>query len=324
VNQQIFCSLNEPTWQRTDTLVGALEAGKAPDATELPRLFRQVSKDLALARSRGFDSALVERLNALALRTHQLMYRTQRGSVARFAGFWLRTFPRTVRREWKAMSIALALFYGGGLICCAIVLLWPDMAYQLMSPYEIDQMQQMYDPKTDIAGRPGGAESDFAMFGFYIYNNVGIAFKTFAGGMALGVGSLFFVAFNGVVLGVVSGHLINVGSANVFFPFVIGHGAPELTAIVISGAAGFRLGWALVAPGRLRRAEALRVAARDVLPLVYGAAGLLVIAAYLEGFWSASRAPKMVKYAVGAGSWLSVASYLLFAGRRGEGARRAA
>jgi len=224
-----------------------------------------------------------------------------------------------VRREWRAMTLALLLFYGGAVICCGTVIVAPDIAYRMLSPDELDTMEQMYDPTHELSRT--GAEDDFKMFGFYIYNNIGIAFRTFASGLVFGLGSLFFVAFNGLVLGVVSGHLINVGSANVFFPFVIGHGAPELTAIIISGAAGFRLGWALVAPGRLRRGEALKVAARDVLPLVYGAAGQLVIAAYLEGFWSASSAPKMLKYVVGACSWLAVTSYLLFAGR--GGARRA-
>lgn len=323
MNQNAFVTLAEPGWQKLDGLLTELEGGKRPDATDLPRLFRQVSKDLAVARSRGFDTALVERLNALALRAHQVVYDTRRGSLFRFAAFWMRTFPRAVRAEWRAMSIALLLFYGGGLVVCAAVLLSPDLAYHFMSPYELDQMEQMYDPARDFVGRPGGAGSDLAMFGFYIYNNVGIAFRTFASGLVFGLGSLFFVAFNGLVLGVVSGHLVNVGAANVFFSFVIGHGAPELTAIVISGAAGFRIGWALVAPGRLRRSEALRRAARAVLPLVYGAGGLLVIAAYMEGFWSASAVPKTVKYAVGACSWTAVTLYLLLAGR-GRGGTRAA
>lgn len=318
MNQNVFCALNEPTWTKLDALVNALEAGQKSEAQELPRLFRQVSKDLALARSRGFDMALVERLNALSLRTHQIIYGARRRSLVRFATFWTRTFPQAVRREWRAMSVALGLFYGGALLCFVAVMFSPDLPYHIMGYEEIAQMQEMYDPARELAGRPGGASSDLAMFGYYIYNNIGIAFRTFASGLAFGLGSLFFVTMNGIILGVVAGHLTNVGSANVFFPFVIGHGAPELTAIVISGAAGFRLGWAVVAPGRRRRAEALMLASREVLPLVYGAAGLLVIAAYLEGFWSASAAPKTVKYVAGACAWAALGGYLLFAGRRSK------
>lgn len=323
MNQNAFCIIAEPAWRKLELLLTEVEDHKKPDVAELPRLFRQVSKDLAVARSRGFDTALVERLNSLALRAHQVVYATQRGSLSRFATFWTRTFPRAVRAEWRAMTLALVLFYGGGLVFGLAVVIEPDLAYRFMSPGEVDSMQQMYDPAREMITRPGGAESDLTMFGFYIYNNIGIAFRTFASGLVFGLGSFFFVAFNGLVLGVVAGHLINVGAANVFFPFVIGHGAPELTAIVISGAAGFRLGWALVAPGRLRRAEALKVAARAVLPLVYGAGGMLVVAAYLEGFWSASAVPKPVKYGVGAVLWAATAGYLLFAGRY-RGAQRAA
>lgn len=318
MNQNVFCSLNEPTWSQLDGLLNDIEAGRTPDAQKLPFLFRQVSKDLALARSRGFDMALIERLNALSLRTHQLMYGARRSSVARFGLFWTRDFPQAVRREWRSMTVSLGLFYGGALLCFVACLFFPDLPYYLMGYEEIEGMQEMYNPAHEIAGRPGGASDDLGMFGFYIYNNIGVAFRTFASGLVFGLGSLMFVGMNGIILGVVAGHLTNVGAANTFFPFVIGHGAPELTAICISGAAGFRLGWAVVAPGRRKRAEALMLTAREVLPLIYGATGLLVIAAYMEGFWSASAVPKLVKYGVGAMAWVVLTAYLGLAGRRSK------
>ena len=87
---------------------------------------------------------------------------------------------------------------------------------------------------------------------------MGVAFRTFAWGLFCGVGSLFLVLFNGIVLGLLAAHLTLAGFAGTFFPFVIGHGSFELTAIVLAGVAGVKLGGSLLAPGLRSRAAALR------------------------------------------------------------------
>ncbi len=113
-----------------------------------------------------------------------------------------------------------------------------------------------------------------------------------------------------------AGHLTQIGYVQTFWPFVIGHGAFELTAITFAGAAGLKLGWALLAPGRLTRGEALRLAARRSVQLIAGVIVLLLLAAFTEAYWSSiSHFEPRVKYAVGAVLWLLVGSYFLFAGR---------
>ncbi|MNL26723.1 hypothetical protein D3C87_1482690 [compost metagenome] len=147
-------------------------------------------------------------------------------------------------------------------------------------------------------------------------HNIGIAFQTFASGLLFGLGSAFFLFFNGLMIGAVAGHLTHIGFGQTFWSFVIGHGAFELTAIALAGAAGLQLGWALIAPGRLPRAEALRLAARKSVLLICGVMLFLLIAAFIEAYWSSTTAPTpMTKYLVGAVLWMLVAGYLLFAGR---------
>ena len=141
-----------------------------------------------------------------------------------------------------------------------------------------------------------------------------------AGGVLLGIGSVFFLVFNGLVLGSVAGHLSRIGYQETFWPFGSGHGALELTAIVICGAAGLMLGHALLAPGQLTRSEALKDAASGALRLVMGAALLLVGAAFVEAFWSSSGVPNAVKYGVAGVLWLFVMGYLA-AGGVGRGSR---
>ena len=88
------------------------------------------------------------------------------------------------------------------------------------------------------------------MLAFYIYNNVRIDFQCFAGGLLFGVGSIFFLVYNGLHIGAVAGHLTRVGYGETFWGFVAGHSSFELLGAVLAGAAGLRIGYALVAPGR--------------------------------------------------------------------------
>ncbi len=154
------------------------------------------------------------------------------------------------------------------------------------------------------------------MFGFYIRNNVGVAFQCFASGLTAGVGSIFFLVYNGAMGGAVAGYLTERGLGDTFYSFVVTHGSFELTAIVLSGAAGLKLGHSLLAPGRRTRGQSLVRAARECVVVIYGVAAMLVVAAALEAFWSSSAwVPHSVKYGVAAVCWLAVFGYLALQGR---------
>jgi uncharacterized membrane protein SpoIIM required for sporulation len=171
----------------------------------------------------------------------------------------------------------------------------------------------MYQPDGQIVRE---SDSDLMMFGFYVYNNVGIAFRTFAGGVLFGLGSIFFLVYNGLHFGAVAAYLEQAGLGGTFWPFVVGHAAFELPAIVFAGAAGLRLGLAVIAPGRQSRRRALLAAAARALPLVWGIAFLLLVAAFVEAFWSSTDTlPDAVRFAVGAVLWLAFFGYLAFGGR---------
>ncbi len=252
------------------------------------------------------------------MRGHQQFYRHRSHLGSRILGFLLAGLPRLVREEWRSIAVASLLFYGSALLMGLLVYHFPDLIYSVVSPDKVSEMESMYAPETTRLGPLGARDTsdDWEMFGFYIMNNIGIAFQTFASGVLLGLGSLFFLLFNGLMIGSVAGHLTQIGYVQTFWPFVIGHGAFELTAITFAGAAGLKLGWALLAPGRLTRGEALRLAARRSVQLIAGVIVLLLLAAFTEAYWSSiSHFEPRVKYAVGAVLWLLVGSYFLFAGR---------
>jgi uncharacterized membrane protein SpoIIM required for sporulation len=155
------------------------------------------------------------------------------------------------------------------------------------------------------------------MFGFYIRNNVGVAFQCFAGGLFAGLGTLFFLAYNGAFSGAIAGYLTGRGLSSTFYSFIATHSAFEVTAIVLSGAAGLKIGHALLAPGRLTRLQSLVMATRDSTVLLYGVTGMLLVAAAIEAFWSsASWLPAAAKYSVAAVCWTAVLGYFALQGRR--------
>jgi uncharacterized membrane protein SpoIIM required for sporulation len=127
---------------------------------------------------------------------------------------------------------------------------------------------------------------------------------------------VFYLALNGAFGGAVAGYLVERGLSSTFFSFVVTHAAFELTAIVLAGGAGLRIGHSLLAPGRRTRVQALVVAARESVVIVYGVIAMLLIAAFIEAFWSASTwVPHAAKYAVAAICWIGVLTYLTLQGR---------
>jgi len=320
MKQAAFEKRHQASWQRFARQLTALERGKlsGKDCQSFASDYRLICQQQALAEARGYSNQLIERLQQLTLRGHQQFYRHRSHLGARLIAFLLGGFPQLVRSQWRFVLAAALCFYGGLLLMGLLVYLVPELVYSVMDPAQVQSMESMYDPDASRLGRfaERGSSEDWAMFGYYIMNNIGIAFQTFASGLLFGLGSLFFLMFNGLLIGAVAGHLSQIGYGETFWSFVVGHGAFELNAIVLAGAAGLQLGWALLAPGRHTRSEALRLAAQLAIRLLSGATLFLLIAAFVEAYWSSmTYTGAAVKYAVGAGLWLLVLAYLGFAGR---------
>jgi len=291
---------------------------KTPAPADFIADYRALCQQLALSTERGYSSHLIEHLQQLALRGHQQLYRHQGNALLQLLRFVLAGFPQRVRAEWRYVLAACLLLFGSMLLMGVLAYLFPQLMGLLHSPEQIRQFEQMYDPTAPRFGKVGtrAAADNWMMFAYYIQNNIGIAFNTFASGVLLGVGSLFFLLFNGLSIGAVAGYLSKIGSGEPFWSFVAAHSSFELTAIAIAGAAGLRLGMALLAPGRLRRLEALRLAGRSAVGLIGGAALFLLLAAFIEAYWSPTILPwPWLKYLIGLLLWALMLAYLGLGGR---------
>ncbi len=324
MKQEQFIAAHETGWQRLEAWLQKPSRKQPGDSKATPAefaaLYRQTCQHLALARHRLYSPYLINRLNRLVLESHQIMYGERRNLFKSMARYVLADFPNRVRQQWRLVLLSALLFYVPLIGMLTTIQINPDMVYTVMNSTTLRKLEYMYNPEhRETLGRDWErqADTDLMMFGFYVKNNTGIGFRTFASGLLFGLGTLFIVVFNGLYIGTAAGHLTQLGYNETFWSFVAGHSALELNAIVLSGAAGLQLGYAVLAPGRRSRLRALREEARSALGLMYGAAGMFILAAMVEAFWSPlSWVPVSMKYGIGLTMWGLVLLYFLWGGRR--------
>ena len=305
-----------------DRVLGRIKRSRTDEevpGARMASLYRRACEQLALARARSYPAYIVDRLERLTVDGHQVIYRRHEFGAARLRRMLAADFPRAVRAQARFVAASAALFFLPAIVVGLLVYQRPELILSVVGSETAASFERMYSPAAESIGRVREATTDWMMFGFYIRNNIGVAFQCFAGGLFAGIGSLFFLAYNGAFSGAIAGYLTERGMAATFYAFVVTHSAFELTAIVLSGAAGLRIGYTLLAPGRLTRRQALVEASHDSAILLYGIVAMLVVAAAIEAFWSSAQwlAP-VVKYAVAAACWTFVLAYFLFQGRRAD------
>ena len=319
-----FEQLHEAEWVELEAALGCINtqtllnsrASELVSGARVAALYRTTCEHLALARARAYPAHILDRLEQLTAEAHQLIYYQPDVGWGRLRQLVAADFPAAVRAHGRYVRVAAALFVVPSVVLAVLVYWRPELILSVVSAETAASFEDMYSPGTQSIGRTRTASTDWVMFGYYIRHNIGVAFQCFAGGLFAGLGSLFFLAYNGAFSGAVAGYLAQRGFSSTFFPFVATHSSFELTAIVLAGAAGLRIGHALLSPGRLRRRPALVRAASETAVLLYGIVVMLLVAAGVEAFWSsASWIPAPVKYTVAAFCWTAVWLYFLRQGR---------
>ena len=287
------------------------------EAQDFPAAYRRLCQQLAIAERRGYSEQLLADLRSLVQRGHVLLYQPPKPRLRRALDFFAADFPRLVRAQGWALAIAALLLMVPAVGFTLLLHARPELVYTLCSQRTLDMFREMYSaaPKEHAAGAFHD-DSRLVMFAYYIYNNVSIGFRTIASGLFACIGAVFVLISNGVLFGAIAGYLDNIGEGPQFWRFVVGHSGLELTAIVIAGAGGLRLGMAILAPGRRARVRALVESGKEAALLALGIFAMLIAAAFVEAFWSAQPdISDAVKYAVGALVWIGVGLWLWRGGR---------
>jgi len=321
-----FEALYQQEWQELESLLDRVLRRRTPQGRPPPvrperiaALYRRACEQLALARARSYPAYLLDRLDRLTADAHQVIYQQRDVGFDVLKRIVTRDFPRAVRADARYVWLATVLFVLPALVLGVLVYFDPNLVLSVVDVATAAQFEQMYSESAESIGRTREAGGDWLMFGFYIRNNVGVAFQCFASGLAAGLGSVFYLVYNGALLGAVAGYLTERGLSATFYSFVVTHAAFELTAIALAGAAGLKLGHSLLAPGRRTRGQSLVAAAKECVALVYGVTAMLIVAAALEAFWSSAQwVPHAVKYSVAGVCWFAVFAYFIWQGRSAD------
>jgi uncharacterized membrane protein SpoIIM required for sporulation len=299
-----------------DRGAGAAAQPVQTDPARLAALYRRCCEHLSLAQARAYPIRLTQRLQNLTYRAHRLIYRRQDYGMARLKRLVLVDIPQAVRAHRVYVLVAALLFVVPAALVGVTTYRDPQFALHVLDAGHLASFKNMYADRTGALAKLRSPELDWTMFGYYVMHNIGLGFQCFAAGIFAGVGSVFFLAYNGVFSGAVAGYLTGAGHGMNFYSFAVTHAPFELTAIVLSGAAGLRIGHAWVAPGRRRRLDSIKQAAIEAVLLVYAVFALLLIAAAIEAFWSPARwIPPEVKLGIGGAAWVVVLAYLVWQGR---------
>jgi len=317
-----FINERKNVWQRLEDLLQLLDRMTLrklhrEEVRELGRIYRRTASDLAIARAESRDPRLINYLNNLVIRAHGRIYRADAQGGQRLRNFFGRDFPRTFRRTWRYTATAFGVFVLFTGIAFFGTRHDPDFSeFAGIDPFfraqYIENRKHWWERLND-ANQIGSSQ--------IFTNNIKVTFYAFALGAVFGLGTLWVLASNGAMFGAITALTYRAGFGNdLLLGFVVSHGVIELSCIFIAGGAGLLIGTALLMPGDLTRADALKSRGMEAVRLIIGCIPLLVIAGIIEGFISPQPIPEAIKIGIGVLTGITLYSYLLLAGREvGEG-----
>jgi uncharacterized membrane protein SpoIIM required for sporulation len=306
--------LRRVQWRELEMLCTALEkrsACKFWNVLRMGSLYRAACADLAMADAYQLPPNTVSYLHQLVARAHNQLYR---GRKFAYRAAMTELFVNTPQRLYNDYFLRLAFVLFWGLFITSMFLARNSTEFSdaVMTPAGKESLKEMHA----IPFPKGGIEWSSTNAGFYVHNNTGIGLKCFAAGLLFGIGGLFTTAYNAIHIGTSFGYAstLDVPIRPQFFEWVTAHGPFELTAIVMSAAAGMRMGFSLISSRQLSRYDALKKGAKEAFPTMMAAVILFLGAAFIEGFITPSGLPFWFKASVSAVSSLILMVYFIVLG----------
>ncbi len=272
---------------------------------ELALLYRQVAADLSVLREDATARTYAEHVNHLLARAHHVVYSGRKTSTATLFRFLRDEYPAIFQRNLRFVVASLLVSVAWGILGAALTSARPEFMRHFVGPQMIATMErhEMWT-KSIVTIAPMASSA-------IMTNNLTVSFVTFAGGIAFGIGTFFYLYVNGMMLGVIGAACHQYGMSLALWSFVAPHGSLELPAILIAGGAGFRLGYSMLFPGSLRWRDSVAQGGIEATRLVSGVIPMLIVAGTLEGFFSPSRAAIWLKFTVGGLLFLLLLLWLL-------------
>ncbi len=299
----------KPYWRRLEMLIEqagrrGVRALSHSELQELGLLYRQIAADLSTVREDPAGKQLAGYLNQLLGRAHNLVYMGHRSRAMDAVHFFRDTYPRIFRETFSYTMTAFVIFLGGAAIGLLVSLNDPGFQRYLLGERMMKTIEshKMWTHSV-VAMKPLASST-------IMTNNISVALSTFAGGLIAGLGTLYMLFFNGLLLGVIGTACWQAGMSLQLWSFVAPHGVLELPAIFIAAGAGLILARGLLFPGLLPRHDSLRQSAQLAVRLLVGVIPILVIAGTIEGFLSPTDLHAGLKLAFGAALFTLLLIYL--------------
>jgi uncharacterized membrane protein SpoIIM required for sporulation len=308
-----FLAANQPVWDRLDDLtrrgLRSTSSLSGAELDEAVRLYQRTSGHLSYARTYFADPALVARLTTLVGRSGTLVYGSRPRTFRNVGRFFTVTFPAAVwdARRFVVVSAALTL---APAVAVAVWLANSPKALDATAPAALRQAYLTHDFASYYSSQPS------AQFAAQVTtNNIQVAFFAFAGGILLGSLTVFILVNNGANVGAAAGLFAAAGQQPRFYGLILPHGLLELSSVVVAGAAGLSLGWAIVSPGDRTRTEALTHRGRQAVTIVLGLVLTFLVAGTIEGFVTGSSLPTAARVGIGVVVEAVFVTYIVVCGR---------
>ena len=210
--QDRFIEKHKTAWQRLEDLLKLLDGSSLrklhrEEVRELGRIYRRTASDLAIARAESRDPRLINYLNSLVIRAHGRIYQADAQGGSRIKEFFVRDLPQAFRRTWRYTAVSFSVFAVFSVIGFMGTKYDPEFSELVGVP---PTFREVYiETKThwwedlNEANQIGASR--------IMTNNVQVTIYTFAFGALFGVGTLFFLAYNGATIAAVAGAYLSSG-----------------------------------------------------------------------------------------------------------------
>lgn len=319
-----FRAEREADWRRLERLLGKVEAGGAgklrrDELLEIPVLYRQALSSLSVARSISLDQSLTAYLESLCTRSYFVVYGARTRLPERLAAFFLRDWPAAVRALWCETVASFLISAIATVVAYVLVRRDGDWFYAFVDPGLAsgrDPMATTASLRETLYHDATTSEGLSTLATFLFTHNAQIALFAFALGFAFCLPTAALMVMNGCMLGAFLALFFSRDLGFEATGWLMIHGTTELFAIVLAGAAGFSLGWAVAFPGELSRIDAAAAAGRRAATAMAGVVVMLFVAGLLEGFARQLIQVDLARYGVAATMLLAWLAYFYWPRRR--------
>jgi uncharacterized membrane protein SpoIIM required for sporulation len=316
---QRFRAAREAEWRRLDALLQKIDRGSAQalstdELLAIPVLYRSTLSSLSVARATSLDRDLIGYLESLSARAYFFVYGPRTTLAQRAVAFFRRDWPMAVRAIWRETLISAALTLVGGILAYLLTHADADWFYafvpQGMTEGRDPTATTAYLHQTLYAKIDPGTRQFLPAFATFLFtHNARIAIMAFALGFACCAPTAMLMVYSGAMAGAFFALYGAHGLGWQLGGWLFIHGVTELFAVILAGAAGFRIGWRLIFPGARSRTEAMGEAGRQGAVVMFGVVAMLFVAGCLEGIGRQLITDDLARYAIALGSLAAWCSY---------------